>query len=463
MKPKERSPILNREMLLRTIFGVLLTVGSVAVFFAIHMRYYTYATRLVVRGNSLLLLMYTVLLIMILHLYGAYRIRYSRTRELVLSYALASFIENVLAYMVLSLIARRLLPVGDIILVFVIQCFGALLLYVLGRVMLPMLLPTIPALFIHPAGEWNEDVASKFDRRRSSYAVTGEAGEDLPRRELLRTIENYGAVVLGPVSAQTRQVVIGYCYRTGIKVLLVPDMTDIMVASAQPMVVKDYLMYDLNTQGGDAAYYIAKRGLDILVSGLSLLILSPIMLLVALAVKLQDGGPVFYRQVRLTRGGKEFKLIKFRSMIVNAEKATGAVLAGKRDDRITPVGRFIRATRLDELPQLWNIFIGDMTLVGPRPERPEFYQTICDEYPEFNYRLMVKAGLTGYAQLYGKYNTSFPDKARLDMYYIQHASFFWDIQLILYTLKIIFTRESTEGVEVQEETHRDSEFIGSGK
>ena len=171
------------------------------------------------------------------------------------------------------------------------------------------------------------------------------------------------------------------------------------------------------------------------------------MLAVAIAVKKQDGGPVFYRQTRLTQGGKHFQLTKFRSMVVNAESGTGAVLAGKNDNRITKVGRFIRATRLDELPQLWNILKGDMSVVGPRPERPEFYETICAEYPEFEYRLKVKAGLTGYAQLYGKYNTSFADKAKLDMYYIQHASLLWDLQLVFYTLKIIFIRESTEGVE----------------
>ena len=134
-------------------------------------------------------------------------------------------------------------------------------------------------------------------------------------------------------------------------------------------------------------------------------------------------------------------------MVVNAESRTGAVLAGKDDDRITKVGRFIRSTRIDELPQLWNILMGDMSLVGPRPERPEFYRTICEEYPEFEYRLKIKAGLTGYAQLYGRYNTTFAEKARLDMYYIQHASLLWDLQLIFYTLKIIFFRESAEGVQ----------------
>ena len=229
-------------------------------------------------------------------------------------------------------------------------------------------------------------------------------------------------------------------------------MTDILVGSASSIIMSDTLLYDLNTQETDAVYQVAKRALDIVASALGLVVLSPLMLFAAAAVKLQDGGPVFYRQLRLTRGGKKFYLTKFRSMIVNAESGTGAVLAGKEDSRITPIGKFLRASRMDELPQLWNILRGDMTLVGPRPERPEFYEKICADYPEFDYRLKVKAGLTGYAQLYGKYNTTFQDKARLDMYYIQHASFFWDLQLIFYTLKIIFIRESTEGVDENQQS-----------
>ena len=175
-----------------------------------------------------------------------------------------------------------------------------------------------------------------------------------------------------------------------------------------------------------------------------LLLLWPLMGLISLAILLDDGPPVLFRQERVTLGGHTFTIRKFRTMRVNDDHS---VPEQEGDSRVTRVGRALRATRLDELPQFWNILIGDMTLVGPRPERPEFYEMICADYPEFNYRLMVKAGLTGYAQLYGKYNTGFSDKARLDMYYIQHASFLWDIELMLYTLKILFIRESTEGTE----------------
>ena len=175
------------------------------------------------------------------------------------------------------------------------------------------------------------------------------------------------------------------------------------------------------------------------------------MLLVAIAIKIQDGGDVFYKQVRLTKNEREFKIIKFRSMVMNAEKNTGVVLAKENDDRITPVGKFIRKVRFDELPQLINILNGDMSFVGPRPERPEIYDKICKNMPEFRYRLVVKAGLTGYAQVYGKYNTSLRDKLLLDLYYIENYSIIDDIKLILLTVKILFNKEATEGITEENE------------
>ena len=168
------------------------------------------------------------------------------------------------------------------------------------------------------------------------------------------------------------------------------------------------------------------------------------MIVIAILVKLYDKGPVFYKQARLTKGGKVFYVMKFRSMRVDSEKQ-GARLAMKHDDRITPVGRVIRNLHLDELPQLFNILKGDMSMVGPRPERPQIAEEYKKAIPEFDYRLKVKAGLTGFAQVYGKYNTSPYDKLQLDLIYIQNYSIFLDIKLILMTIKIMFMKESTEG------------------
>lgn len=440
----------NRHGIVGLVFNLLLTGLSVFIFYRVYIRAYDSFAHYFFRGIQLLLLLYAFLLVLFLSLYGGYRIRQSRTRELIFSFLMAGALANAIIYASFCLVAKRMLPLYGILLIMALQLVTALAVYILARILIPMLEPAIPALYIRGDAEWDNEVLRKFDNRRTPYqprdTVYGSEGWE----RLRAAMRPYEAVLVGDVDPALRQEIVGYCFRTGRKVLLIPNMTDIVVGSAQPIVMGDYLLYDLNTQGSDVPYLAAKRLLDILASAIGLLILSPLMLITALCIKLQDGGPVFYRQIRLTRGGRMFRLTKFRSMIVDAESRTGAVLAGKSDDRITPVGRVIRATRIDELPQLWNILKGDMTLVGPRPERPEFYEKICAEYPEFDYRLKVKAGLTGYAQLYGKYNTSFADKARLDMYYIQHASFLWDLQMIFYTLKIIFIRESTEGVETED-------------
>ena len=188
-----------------------------------------------------------------------------------------------------------------------------------------------------------------------------------------------------------------------------------------------------------------KRAMDIVLSGVLLVLTSPIFLIAAVAIKLYDGGPVFYRQTRYTLNYKKFDIYKFRSMIVDAEKDGKSQPATDKDPRITPVGRVLRATRLDELPQFIDIFIGNMSLVGPRPERVEHVEKYTEEVQEFACRLKVRGGLTGYAQIYGKYNTSPYDKLQLDLIYIQNYSILLDIRLILMTIKIMFMKESTEG------------------
>ena len=190
-----------------------------------------------------------------------------------------------------------------------------------------------------------------------------------------------------------------------------------------------------------------KRAVDIIISLIAFIPAAPIMALVALCIKLDDGGSVFYKQKRLTKGGKEFFVYKFRSMREDAEKDGVARLAGENDDRITRVGHIIRAIRFDELPQLINILRGDMSIVGPRPERPEIAEDYEKEIPEFAYRLKAKAGLTGYAQVYGKYNTTAYDKLKLDLMYIQNYSLRLDFEIMFKTVQILFMKESTEGVE----------------
>ena len=224
-----------------------------------------------------------------------------------------------------------------------------------------------------------------------------------------------------------------------------------LLASSQILHMVDTPILKINKFGPSQMERISKRLIDVIGSLILLVLVSPILLLVAIAIKIEDRDDIFYKQVRLTKGGRKFKIYKFRSMVMNAESQTGAILAKENDDRITRVGRFIRKTRLDEFPQLINILKGEMSFVGPRPERPEIFEEITETMPEFAYRLVVKAGLTGYAQIYGKYNTSLRDKLLLDLYYIENYSLIDDIKLILLTIKIIFNKEAAEGIKEEED------------
>ena len=192
---------------------------------------------------------------------------------------------------------------------------------------------------------------------------------------------------------------------------------------------------------------VIKRIVDIVIATFMLVISGPFFAVIALAIKCTDQGPVFYTQNRLTKGGKIFRIYKFRTMVVDAEKKSGPIKAGERDPRILPVGRLLRATRMDELPQLLNILKGEMSIVGPRPERPELANVITKNIPEFDFRLKVKAGLTGYAQIYGRYCTTSYDKLKLDLTYIRNYSIWMDIKLIFMTPKVLLMKESTDGFE----------------
>ena len=418
--------------------------------------YYTYThhyprATFYMKGNILFFVVYTAILVLFMAIYGSFNVRKYRTRELAFAFGLSCFFTDVIAYFIMCMIAMQMLPPKYAILTFFLQCLVEVGIFIGVRILTEKIEPVSPALLVCPAGTDEKEIHSKFDRRRTRYYIDKVMSADTPWEKLSDTMHRYHTVVLLPIDEKLRRRILDDCFWHGIEVLLKPDMQDVIVNCADTVIMSDMLLFEAHTGSPNRGYLAAKRALDVFASACGLIICSPLFLGAAIAIKVQDGGPVFYRQKRLTLDGKEFYLTKFRSMIVNAESATGAVLAGKSDSRITKVGAFLRASRLDELPQLWNILRGDMTLVGPRPERPEFYEKICAEHPEFAYRLRAKAGLTGYAQLYGKYNTTFADKALLDMYYIQKASFLWDLQLIFYTLKILFVKESTEGVEAKPE------------
>lgn len=300
-------------------------------------------------------------------------------------------------------------------------------------------------VFIYGSEDY-EGPLSRFRKLWYRYTVLGVYPETEPRENLYKAIDACQDVYLYDVSPGLREEVRKYCEQKGLDIHMTLSIEEILMREYDVSAYFDTPY--LKNRGMEVAWYypFVKRFMDIAVSLIVLVALSPFMLAVACAIRLYDHGPALYSQVRLTEGGREFRIYKFRSMIVNAEAAKGAQLAEKNDSRITPVGRFIRATRMDELPQFLNILKGDMSLVGPRPERPELAAEFEKELPEFRLRLRVKAGLTGYAQVYGKYNTSPKDKLKMDLLYITKRSFLYDLKLIFYTMKIVFIPDSTEGV-----------------
>ena len=312
--------------------------------------------------------------------------------------------------------------------------------------------PPREVLIIH--GERPVDsIVAKFETRKDKYkikkCINVSCGMDALKKEIQ---SGYGAVALWDIPAVDRNALLKYCYSISMRVYTMPKISDVLLRGADQMHLFDTPLYLTREYSLKVGQRVAKRSIDLFCSILLLIIASPFMLITAVAIKLYDGGPVLYKQIRCTRDRKEFYILKFRSMRVDAEKDGVARLAAKNDSRITPVGKFIRATRIDELPQLLNILKGEMSFIGPRPERPEIIDQYMEEMPEFAFRMKVKAGLAGYAQVYGKYNTTPYDKLKLDLTYIEQYSVWLDIKLMLLTLKILIKPESTEGVEQDQTT-----------
>jgi exopolysaccharide biosynthesis polyprenyl glycosylphosphotransferase len=271
-------------------------------------------------------------------------------------------------------------------------------------------------------------------------------------------VERYDAVVLGDIDVNSRNKIYKFCYGKGIRVYILPKLADVILGGAEEMHIFDTPIFLTREYSLTIEQRFFKRAIDVICSAILLVLASPIMLVTAIVIKLYDGGPVIYKQIRCTRDMREFGIMKFRSMRVDAEKDGVARLATKNDDRITPIGKFIRKVRIDELPQLINILRGDMSFIGPRPERPEIIKQYMEIMPEFEFRTKVKAGLAGYAQVYGKYNTTPYDKLKLDLTYIENYTIWMDIKLMLLTLKILFWPDSTEGVDAQQVTAFKKEY-----
>lgn len=302
-----------------------------------------------------------------------------------------------------------------------------------------------PLQMIEIYGEHLNKVYEKINFRKDKYHVAKQIHYSVPERTMQNEIEKYDAVLLNDLPAEVKNKILKLCFDMDKRVYFIPKLSDVIIRSSDEINLFDTPLFLCRNQGMGLFRRFIKRFCDVLFSGIALIVLSPIMLITAIAIKLYDGGPVFFKQERCTIGGNRFVILKFRSMIVDAEKDGRPHPAEQNDNRITPVGKIIRACRIDELPQLINIIKNDMSIVGPRPERIEHVEKYTADIPEFSFRSKVKGGLTGYAQVYGKYNTTALDKLKMDLIYIMNYSLLLDLQIIFETVKILVQKESTEG------------------
>jgi exopolysaccharide biosynthesis polyprenyl glycosylphosphotransferase len=435
---------------LRRGFVFLLKVGIIALtilpFYYVLLRYLP--KPYYEKGNYLALALYTFIFIALGTPYDTFKIGVLRIRELQYSYMVTLFLVNGITYVVLSLVSRLLLPILPILLLSVFQILLLLLYFIFANWVYYKLYPARDTVIIHNNTEYEKHIAQKFSHRVERYTIRKVLSADDSMENIKAAILENETCILGQLEPSRRQEIFQFCYEHNKRMFVMPTVEDIILQSAHVTQIGDSLLYLVKNRPLSLEQLMIKRAFDIFFSSLFLLITSPLLIVIAIVIKATDGGPVFYKQKRYTRNNEVFEIIKFRSMVVDAEK-DGAKFATENDSRITPIGKFIRKTRIDEIPQFINVLKGDMSIVGPRAERVENYEIYNEIIPEFNYRIRVKAGITGYAQIYGKYNTSPEDKARMDIYYIETFSLFNDFKLMISTLKVFFQKESTEGFEVK--------------
>jgi len=397
-------------------------------------------------GKFVLMGVYGLIITVLFNSFDSFQFGYLRLTDIVISQCLSLFMANFITYFQLCLIANVMISVMPMIYLMLIQIVIAVGLPYIYSVIYHRIYSAHKMIMVYGTdGAINLKLKmdSRPDKYRIQKLISVEEGLDAICAELV----HYDAVVINDVPAEIRNNILKFCYDRHIRAYVTPKLSDIIIRGSTEICLFDTPLLLVKGTGLTFVQRLVKRLMDIVLCLIAMVVALPVMLVIAAAIKLDDHGPVFYKQERVTLDGKLFKILKFRSMIVNAEKDGKSIPATDNDPRITRVGKFIRATRLDELPQILNILKGDMSIVGPRPERLEHVEKYSKDIPEFNYRLKVKGGLTGYAQIYGKYNTSAYDKLRLDLMYIENYSILLDIKLILMTVRILFKKESTEGFD----------------
>lgn len=404
-------------------------------------------------GDWLIFCAYLIFLLIFAKVYSSKSLSTKRLSDIIYSQTLAALFTNVFSYMFLCLLGSAFLNVLPMLLLTV--CDGACIIVwsIFAKNVYDAIYPARHLIFVYGSRD-PSDYIRKISQRSEKYIIDEVVHISEGLDSIRAKVHSYDAVVICELPSLARNRLLKYCFDHSIRTYVVPKLSDIILRGAEDSNIFDSPLLVCKNQDMPFEKAFAKRALDLCVIIPVAIVCAPIMLIIALMIKLYDGGSVLYKQERLTQGGKVFMIYKFRSMRMNSEQGK-AQLAKKNDERVTPIGKVLRAIHFDELPQIINILKGDMSIVGPRPERPEIAEKYREIIPEFNFRLKVKAGLTGYAQVFGKYNTTPYDKLKLDLYYIEHQSLLLDIELILKTIKILFVKENTEGVESWQTTAAD--------
>lgn len=436
---------------MRTLLGLLLTVANSLLFALVWFLYYRtqmYIYPFFIKGDIIVVFLFALLFYMFAHLYNGFDLVFQTAGEMMYSNTVATVISCGIMYVITALLIRAVPNVLPM-LALVVGCVAVsgLLCFCVKKATAKLLVPRA-MLLIYDNPEAKKEGEDILRRLPGVFylldSICAEVGVDEICRQIFRW--DARAVMLCGVPSSKRNDLLKYCVDRNVEAYVRPNIGDLLVKGARPVQL-DNLPVLVCHRSSPAIWYLAlKRLTDIVLSLAALVAFSPFMLVTALAIKIYDGGPVLYKQLRLTKDGKEFYIYKFRSMRVDAEKDGVARLAQEHDDRITPVGKIIRAVRIDEIPQLFCILAGDMSIVGPRPERPEIAEKYEMEMPEFALRLQAKAGLTGLAQVYGKYNTTPYNKLQMDLQYISSMGVVEDLKIMFATVKILFMPESTEGV-----------------
>lgn len=472
-----QNPVIN-ELKIREAFKRLINLSLAGVCLALEILLFTYfylehiypSLQKVIElkywfnGYLLQVVVYGGLLFFFSNMYGGLRIGFLKNVEIIFSQVFATLIVNIFIYAQMSLMVTRLFYPWPFLMMSVIQIVVIIIWINIANKVFQRIFPPRKLLLIH-GDRPIQDIRRKFESRKDKYVIVNcidvRMGIEHLKEEIMRGYQagEYSAVVIWDTTVEQRNALLKYCYAHSIRFYIMPKVSDVILLGAEELHMFDTPILLTREYSMTMEQRFIKRMIDVVCSLILLIIASPFMLITAIAIKAYDKGPVLYKQVRCTQGGREFYIMKFRSMRTDAEKDGVARLAQKNDDRITPIGHFIRKVRIDELPQLINILRGDMSFIGPRPERPEIIAQYVEIMPEFAFRMKVKAGLAGYAQVYGKYNTTPYDKLKLDLTYIENYSLWLDIKLMLLTLKILFWPDSTEGVESEQVTAFKEEYM----